>query len=235
MSEQTSENLPMKNENLPAVADYDGFDDTNIDDRLIQGTILRCTDGLWGAKDGTPLSPEARFVALTTAEALQRWQDQRPVETILKQSGQRLPDIDKLNAKIPKKQWEKGLDGQLRAPWVHQHVVYLLDPKDAATYTFINSTTGARIAVERLKDKVKMMRALRGERVVPVVELSSKPMKTQFGIKQRPDFVIHDWRNLGGPQTVSAPAAKAPTAIERIGEPVKPVSIQEELNDEIGF
>jgi hypothetical protein len=40
------------------------------------------------------------------------------------------------------------------------------------------------------------MRKLRGEHVVPVVELSAKPMKTQFGTKQRPHFNITDWRNL---------------------------------------
>lgn len=78
------------------------------------------------------------------------------------------------------------------------------------------------------------MRALRGEKVVPIIELGSKPMPTGFGIKQRPDFVIHDWRNLGGPQALSAPT-KEPAAVEQIRQPVKPVSVKEELNDEIGF
>jgi hypothetical protein len=233
--EARSENLPVKSENLPTVAEHDGFDDAGAHDRLIQGVIIRCVDGVWSAKDGTSLSPAARLVVLTTGEALQRWENQRPVETIVKQPGQPLPDADELNAKIPKKGWEKGLDGQLRAPWVKQHFAYLLDPRDASVFTFINSTVGARIAVERLKDRVKMMRALRGERVVPIVELGSKPMTTGFGTKQRPDFVIHDWRNLGGPQAVSALAAKEPATVEQIGQPVKRVSVQEELDDEIGF
>ena len=61
MTEETkSENLPMKNESLPTVADHEGFDDANIDDHLIQGTIIRCVDGVWSAKDGTSLSPGAR-------------------------------------------------------------------------------------------------------------------------------------------------------------------------------
>jgi hypothetical protein len=237
MSEQAKkENLLVKSESLPVVIDHDGFDDTDIDDRLIQGTIIRCVDGVWSARDETVLSRGTRLVVLNTAEALQRWENQRPVETIVKQPGQPLPDADELNAKIPKKRWEKGLDGQLRAPWVKQHIAYLLDPKDAAVFTFVNSTVGARIAVERLKDRVKMMRALRGERVVPIVELGSKPMPTGFGTKQRPDFIVHEWRNLGGPQAVSVLAAQQerPT-IRQIGQPVRQVSVKEELDDEIEF
>jgi hypothetical protein len=131
-----------KTENLPAVVvDHDGFDDTGADDRLIQGTIIRCVDGVWSAKDETSFSKETRLIVLNTSEALQRWENQRPVETIIKKPGQRLPDLDELNAKIPKRRWEKGLDGQPRAPWVKQNIAYLLDPKDASVFTFINTDT----------------------------------------------------------------------------------------------
>ena len=34
------------------------------------------------------------------------------------------------------------------------------------------------------------MRALRGARVVPVVRLSHRPMKTSFGMKHRPEFEV---------------------------------------------
>jgi hypothetical protein len=164
------------------------------------------------------------LIALSATEAVQRWEDQKPAETIVKRPGQSLPDVDALNAKIPKKKWEPGLDGQPRAPWVKQYIVYLLDPKDAAIFTFINSTAGARIAARELKDKVSMMRALRGEKVCPIIELSAKPMKTQFGMKQRPYFHIADWRDLSGkPQ---APMLEA-------GASVKPVSTEEFLNDEL--
>ena len=105
-------------------------------------------------------------------------------------------------------------------------VVYLLDPETATVFTFINNTKGAEIAVERLKHRVKLMRALRGNRVVPVVKLDSKPMPTQFGVKQRPEFTILEWRELGG-------APSAVPVIEQIGEPVKPVSLKEEMNDSV--
>jgi hypothetical protein len=227
--ETRSENLPMKNESLPTVASHDGFDDTNVDDRLIQGTIIPCVDGVWSARDGTSLSPGTRYIVLATAEALQRWEGQRPVETILKKPGKALPDLDELNAKIPKKRWEKGHDGGPRPPWVHQYVAYLLNPKDASVFTFINSTLGARVAVERLKDRVRMMRALRGEKVCPIVELGAKLFPTRHGLKQRPDFIIHDWCKLGSPQAASAPA------IAEISQPVEAVSLKEELDDEVGF
>ena len=42
------------------------------------------------------------------------------------------------------------------------------------------------------------MRALRGAKVVPVVRLTHRPMKTFVGMKHRPEFEIVDWRKLGG-------------------------------------
>ena len=220
MNKETKENLP------EIVSNGDGFDDVDQTDRLIQGTIIRCVDGVWSAKDGTELPPDKGYVALRTALALQRWENGLCVETIIKRPGQPLPDVDELNKKIPQKKWGKGIDGKPRPPWQQQYVVYLLDPATAAVFTFINSTKGAEIAVERLKYRVKLMRALRGDRVVPVVKLDAKPMPTDFGPKQRPEFTILAWHELG-----AAPSAVPP--IEQIGEPVKPVSLQEELNDSI--
>ena len=220
MNEETKENLPA------IVGDGDGFDDVDQTDRLIQGTIIRCVDVVWSAKDETELPPDKGYVALKTALALQRWEDGLPAETIIKRPGEPLPDVEELNKKIPQKKWGKGIDGKPRPPWQKQYVVYLLDPATAAVFTFINSTKGAEIAVERLKDRVKLMRALRGDRVVPVVKLDAMPMPTDFGPKQRPEFTILDWRELGG-------SPSAAPAIEHVGEPVKPVSLAEEMNDSI--
>jgi hypothetical protein len=217
-----------KHENLPAVVD-DGFDEVGAgEDRLIQGEILRCTDGHWALRDGTAIPPETRFSALGTALALQHWDAGMPVETIVKRPNAPLPDLNELNAAIPKAQWEEGFDGNPRPPWVRQHVVYLLNLADASVATFINSTVGAAIAVSRLKDRVRWMRQLRGERIVPVVKLDSKPMKTKFGQKMRPEFTIIEWRAFGGLQApVAAPA------IEHVGQRVEEPSLKEELNDGI--
>ena len=81
-----------KKENLRAIVENgDGFDDVDANDRLIQGTIVRCVDGVWSAKDETELSSDLRLLALSTALALQRWEDGLPAETIIKRSGEPLP------------------------------------------------------------------------------------------------------------------------------------------------
>ena len=171
------------------------------------------------------LPPE--LIALATKQAVQCWENGKPVKTI---TDLPLPDVDKLNAAIPEEDWEDGINGP-RPPWTKQHVVYLLDPKTAGVFTYINNTAGAAIAVRELRDKVSMMRKLRGANVVPVVELSAKPMKTKFGMKQRPHFKIIDWRDLSGePQAAITPPTPP---MREVGASVKPVSLKEEMADEI--
>jgi hypothetical protein len=219
MSEET------KKENLPVIAiGDDGFDDVDPNERLIQGPIARCVDGHWTWRDGTAIPPDTRWLVLATVTALQRWENQMPVETIIKRGGTPLPDIDALNDKIPKEKWEL-LDGKPRPPWVRQYGCYLLSETDGSVATFINSTAGAARAVSDLKDRVRWMRALRGRAVVPLVRPGSRPMPTKYGVKQRPEFVVVGWRDLGSVQ--------APPTVPALGKPVEPVSPQEEFNDAV--
>lgn len=221
--------------NLPIITD-DGFGDPDVDaERIIQGTIIRCIDGQWTDADGTAFGPDTMMLALGTTMCLQRWENQKPVKTIRKISNEPLPDVDELNAKIPKEDWELGLNDEPRPPWVRQHVVYLINPDLAALYTYINSTVGASIAVDRLKSKVMWMRQLRGAHVVPLVKLDSKPMKTRFGKKLRPEFTILEWRQLGRVgEANQAQIAHQPDGKDGL-QPVEPASVQEELNDEIPY
>ena len=207
-------------------------------ERLIQGSLLKCVDGRWSTQDGPDLSGK-RLLALTTAKAIQRWQLKEPVETMVDANAE-LPDVDELNSKIPRAEWEPGLDGQPRPPWQLQYVAYLLDTSDASLFTFANGTVGARIAWEGLFNRVAWMRALRGAPVFPVVALESRPMKTKVGIiKLRPEFSIKDWSDLGSdgnPAIESTP----PRAIETkkaipTSKPVTPSAITEGLDDEIPF
>ena len=98
---------------------------------------------------------------------------------------------------------------------------------------------------------MNVMRALRGRYHFPVVELSSRTMKTAYGQKQRPEFEIIDWRDLSGgdgaallghgPPLIehqkieSAPATptKSATTKKNVGKDVKPVSVSEEINDSL--
>jgi hypothetical protein len=206
----------------------DGFD-AAATNRLIQGEIIKFADGRWSTKEGLVLPGDLPLLAVGTTRALQRWEARMPVDTMLEKPGEPLPDVDDLNASIPESEWELGLDGKPKPPWGLQHVVYLLNTHDAASYTYLNSTTGARIAVERLAEKVGRMRMLRGAKVLPVVTLGSAQMKTKYGTKARPDFIIVDWRDFG-PTT---PALPSPSTTPALGSPVAPVSLAEELNDSI--
>src|SRR5947207_454092 len=113
----------MNETNVPAIVD-DGFDNDQENNRLIRGGIVRCVDGNWTDSDGNPVPSHSRMIAWATTDALQRWNNKVPVETIMKEPGKPLPDVDELNDAIPQKEWEKGIDGKPRPPWGRQVVVY---------------------------------------------------------------------------------------------------------------
>ena len=76
------------------------------------------------------------------------------------------------------------------------------------------------------------MGVLRGRAVLPIVKLAWAMMPSDFGPRPRPDFVIVEWRDLGGDQ---AAQIEQPKQAEQIGKPVSEPSLREEMNDEIGF
>jgi hypothetical protein len=206
----------------------DGFGGSFTAGRLIKGSILRWNETAgWIDRDG--LHPPEDLLALACTEALQCWKDRRPVETI---TTKPLPDVDELNATVPREEWEPGLDGRPKPPWVQQVIVYLIDPATAAFYTYLNSTVGARIAYDLLRERVVTMRALRGAKVVPLVKLSHVPMKTTFGMKRRPDFKIIDWRNLGGSGAPALTGPQASSTLAAMGKVSVP-SAAEEMADKV--
>jgi hypothetical protein len=219
--------------NLPAPIDDDGFAPiAPSEGQIIVGTLLRFVDGAW-TEMGLPVPAGLKLLALTVNVVLQRWQDQRVIETITEKP---LPDVADLNAEIPEREWETDLNGNPRPPWTKTYVVYLLNEQTCEKYTFANSTIGARLAYETLTDRVAWMRKLRGVNVVPEVELVSKPMRTRFGVKQRPDFKIIGWKQLGGGGGGEGvtPRIAGPAAAPGISD-AKPVTTKEEFSDEIPF
>jgi hypothetical protein len=136
------------------------------------------------------------------------------------------------------------------------YVVYMVDEHTGQTYTAVNSTTGWRIAFEALSEAVTVKRMLHnGARMLPIVNLESRPFKTSFGDRKRPHLQIVSWRSAGdrgGPpiptttptpqlppaQTPSMPAAETPqshpaAAAANLTEPPKPVTMAEFVADEI--
>jgi hypothetical protein len=175
-------------------ADYDSWNDVESSDRVIQGTLLKCIEGVWTVKGGAQAPKQ--LLALTTATVLQLWKNKEPVHTIMKRPGQPWPSLDELNAEIPQEDWEIGLNGNPRPPWQRNFCVYLLDPETGEQFTYANGTYGAIEAVDALRKAVRWQRGLRGDHVVPLVELSNQPMKTKFGQKLRPHFKVIEWRQL---------------------------------------
>jgi hypothetical protein len=181
------------NNNLPAAVGFDG----DASDSIVRGLILKCVDGHWSA-GGEPLARANGLIALGTTTALQRWKDRLPVETIVKKPGEDLPDPAALNATIPEAEWQSSPGGDKRPPWGLAYVIYLLDGETGSVFTFISGTIGAKIAVEGLRDRVRMGRMLRGDRALPIVALESRAMQTRYGQKMRPEFAVTGWREFGG-------------------------------------
>jgi hypothetical protein len=118
--------------------------------RVIQGSLIKFTnEATWELRDGEEVPAGLELIAVDIGRIVQKWKDQMPIETIVLEPGQKFPDIEALNEKTPHSEWTKGPDGQARAPWQAQHIVYLLNPETMDRYSFPTGTVGGAIAVRR--------------------------------------------------------------------------------------
>jgi hypothetical protein len=178
----------------------------------MRGTIARWASSTgWVDRDGLPI-PETMLV-IGYVTVLRRWKEKRPEYV----SEHPLPDPDELNKAIPIAEWETGLDGKPRRPWNLTYVVYLVDLKTGALYTYAHDTYGAMQAYNALEEQIAVMRMLRGEHVFPIVHLEKRPWKSQtYGMQMRPHFQVVDWRASGGTPVISpapAPQLTGPMAV----------------------
>jgi hypothetical protein len=211
-------------------ARIDGFDEPETDDRLIQGELIKCTDGNWSCRNGLP-APETPLLVVDTLTVIQHWQDKKPGKPIVKGRDEPFPDIDALNAQIPREQWEAGVDNTPRPPWQLQKIVYFLREDTAERYTFASGTLGAHIAVSNLKTRVSDMRYMRGEGVIPLVQLANASMKTRFGQKIRTEFKIVGWKGSPGAALPKLAPPEGGGGLKEIAEP----ALAEKLADEIRY
>jgi hypothetical protein len=122
----------------------DGFGRPSANDRLLRGTRIGWTDtNKWVDRDGMP--PPDTMIVIAVDEALQKWQGKKVVEVI---RDKPLSNVNTLNEATDKNTWEIGLDNKPKPPWEHSYFVYLLDPATATTYTYVNSTYGAKLAYD---------------------------------------------------------------------------------------
>ena len=193
-------------------------------DRVMRGTIARWASSTgWVDRDGLPL-PETMLV-IGYITVLRRWKNKRP-EYITEHP---LPDPDVLNNAIPISEWEIGLDGKPTKPWKLTYVIYLVDLKTGALYTYAHDTYGAMQAYNALEEQIAVMRMLRGEHVWPIVHLEKRPWRSQtYGMQMRPHFQVVDWRATGAtpvispapvPQLTGPMAAPTPATADHLGQP----------------
>jgi hypothetical protein len=208
----------------------DGFDepDEHADGF---GPIEKFVDGDWSI-GGVPSDPKRRLVAVHVETFIRRWKDKRVIKSFTQKP---LPDLDGLNATIPENEWELDLNGNPRKPYERAHRLDLLNLDTAEHTCFISATTGAGIAVSRLKDQVCWMRRMRGNNVVPQVELRCTTFPTRYGMRKRPDFYIRGWFDLGsgGPAMAQAPAPRQLPPVAP--KPVKEPSTADALDDIVPF
>src|SRR5215467_10963648 len=155
-------------------------------DRVTRGTIARWSaNGGWVDRDGLPIPEMMLVIGYTTV--LQRWKDKKP-EYITKHP---LPDPEQHNATIPVAEWEIGLDGKPTPPWKLTYVVYMVDLKTGALFTYAHDTYGAMLAYTLLEEQIAVYRMLRGGHVWPIVHLEKRPWKSAtYGMQMRPHFQI---------------------------------------------
>jgi hypothetical protein len=192
----------------------------------------------WHDTDGMPLpSP---MLVIGTDTLLVRWYPQR--EEI---RAKPLPDPALLNSAIPRSEWRDGLNGAPEPPWKKNFEIRMIDPMGGKLYTFCNSTYGSLICFEQLNEQIFITKQLRGKGVLPLCKLEKRPMSTKQGTQSRPHLEPIEYRESGGPISVSTPPAPAqltsaapaasPTARSTLDamKPVKPIPIEEALNDSL--
>jgi len=174
---------------------------------LLRGVHARWTDAKkWHDRDGLPIPSPLLVIGSETA--VQKWKDGVPEVITTKP----LPDPEELNSKIPVSDWEIGIDGKPRPPWAIVFALYLVDWRmTGQIYTALNSTTGWRMAFEALQEQVAVKRMLHGgARLLPIVDLQSRPFPTNFGDRMRPHLQVVDWKAVS--EATPLPSASGPVA-----------------------
>ena len=165
--------------------------------RVSRGTPVRWAETRsWRDRDGLPIPDTMLVIGYTTV--LKRWQNKKAFYI----TEHPLPNPDQLNAAIPVAEWEIGLDGKPSKPWKLTYVIYMVDLKTGAVFTYEHDTYGAMLCFNNLEEQIAVYRMLRGEQVWPIVHLEQRPWKSaKYGMQMRPHLQILDWRTpLGGSQ-----------------------------------
>ena len=177
-------------------------DDCPQSSGIIKGTKIKFSNNaIWLRRDDTEL-PDIELIPVFILRVVQTWgKDNRPIEekTIILEPHQKFPDIEKMNEKVPRKDWVEDYNGNLVGPIQGSHVVYFIHLATMEQYTFIApiTTIGSVLATSDLRDKIVWMRKVRcppgtPQNVYPTIKLDKTWMKTRHpgGGRWRPHFQI---------------------------------------------
>jgi hypothetical protein len=186
--------------------------------------------GNW-SKNGAPADP-GPYLPVNYRHVLQRWFDGRVIDTKDADSS----DLDELNAKVPKKEWEPGFNaGELREPWGRAKQLVLMNLNTGEQVIYPGSNTRCRIAVSELINQIHGKHFIFGRTVSPVVELASASFPTKWGMQKRGDFKqTGRWVDLDGNQALSGPALKelpAPTLAQELNDAIPDFGAKNEAFD----
>jgi hypothetical protein len=176
--------------------------------------------------DGVALA-KGTYVAVNCYEEQLYWRDKKLVEPRrIRRPGEPWQSAAERNNALPKTEWViSEFTGALEGPIKDNYAIELLDLRDGSKFIFSNATWGHQKCFFDLRERVRSMRLLRGEHVYAIVSPSSVPMKTRFGVTQRPHLEIVGWRTFGPtPAVISAPLQ---------GEPVAEPTTAEIINDDL--
>jgi hypothetical protein len=203
---------------------------------LFPGTKIKFSKVSQWEIGGEVIDPKTRLILHDVARIVTRWgADKKPVgPPIVAEPGKPWPDYEGWNDALPNTEWIQGFNG-LEGPWQPSQVVYFVDPKTMHEFHWVDYLTdGGSRGIGEVVGSIKKMRKFRPG-AAPVVELSTAFMPTRYGGRQRPYFDIKGWVTMPGedPQPAALPAPTAPDSVTI--DAVKPVTIDEEMNDKIPF
>jgi hypothetical protein len=231
------------------IVDLDGFsdftderegddDDINMSSRVIQGAKLKYLDPRWLIDDQDVTGK--RLTLIGVRNVVNKWsKDNKALVTEILPPGQKFPNFKKLNDEAPRSEWRLSF-GKETGPWSGQHCLYFIDD-NYSPYTWPSpiTTIGSSIAVGEIVDHVNRVRKFRDPDVYVVVELSHCLFKTGYGDRERPHLPVKDLVKLKS-NRVALPTPDTQTVLTQQGAPadaqtVEPITLTEEMNDEIKY
>jgi hypothetical protein len=197
-----------------------------------QGQRVKFTnDFRWVLASGETINPDREFVVSRIKRVVLKWgTDQKPVEYIVLKADEKFPDIERKNKETPRSEWvpDPFKKGELKGPWVAQHIVELIDSVTADKFWFPTNTGGGHRGVTELREKILWIHRTNGENAFPVVSLIDSFYTKNFGGKQRPHFVFRRCIRMDGlPDGGGGELSRSDAPQLTPPEPAKPVAAKQ--------